>query len=204
MKELRFSVKIAGAAIMSVLSVILQSLPLFFLTRWFMRIDLVAVPWILCWLVFGLEAATLSLFISIPLVGILGPSAGGWVGAFMKAVASIWMFLVPALVAKLTKKDLMNDKYFYTLAVVLAIILRDLVCIVFNLYFAIPLFFGMSPEQTLEFFSNPRFQSFISSSLGIVGLSAYILEVSFWNTIQGFIDAYVALLSYILVRKYFH
>lgn len=199
----RSPVKIAGAAILAALSVMMQCLPPIYLTPWFMRIDLVAVPWILCWILFGFKAALLSLLISIPLVGILGPFAGGWVGAIMKSVASIWMFLIPAIFAyKTGARRLLEDKWRFGFASVFAILLRDAACILFNLYFALPVFFGMNVEQVLQFFS--RFQSFVGQSLGIIGLGAYVFEVVFWNTLQGIIDIYASLaIGIIIIRRVF-
>lgn len=199
------TIKIAGAAVLAPLSVILQILPPIFVTPWFMRIDLVAVPWVLCWILFGFKSALLSLLISVPIVGALGPFAGGWVGAIMKSVASIWMFAIPALFTwrKSAISNFLTNKKLYVFASLLAIAIRDVVTIVFNLYFAIPVFFYMTPEQVIEFFSNPRFLSFIGHSLGLIGLSAYIGEVAFWNTIQGIIDMYAALIIGLVVLRRF-
>jgi len=201
----RPTIKIAGAAVLASLSVIMQCLPPMFLTPWWMRIDLVAVPWVLCWILFGFKAALLSLLISAPFVGALGPFAGGWVGATMKSVASVWMFAVPAILTyKLRMKDLTGNRRLYTLSGVVAIAVRDVVCVLFNLYFAIPVFFGMMPEQVIRFFSNPKFQSFVGHSLGLVGFGAYFAEVAFWNTIQGIVDLYASLaISLIVLRQVF-
>ncbi len=185
---------VAGAAVLAALSVSLQALPPIFLTPWFMRIDLVAVPWVLAWLLFGFRPAVLSMIISIPLVGVLGPFAGGWVGATMKSAASILMIVIPAAFAyKLGPTGLLQKRWLYAVASILAIAVRDVATVFFNLYFAIPFFFGMTVEQVIEFFSNPFFQSFIGYSLGVVGLGAVATEIAFWNSIQGFIDLYVSL-----------
>ncbi len=184
---------------MAVLSVILQCLPPIFLTPWYMRIDLVAVPWIICWFLFGFKPAFLSLLLSIPLVGLLGPFAGGWVGAIMKSVASMWMILIPEIARYASKGNYTLPRY--TLSVLVAVMVRALACVLFNLYFAIPIFFGMSPSDVIAFFSNPRFQSFVGLSLGLIGLTAYVVEVSFWNIVQGIIDAYASFLIYLAIVK---
>ncbi|KPV62154.1 MAG: hypothetical protein AOA65_2046 [Candidatus Bathyarchaeota archaeon BA1] len=200
----RPTVKIAGVALMAPLSVIMQCLPPLFLTPWFMRVDLVAVPWVLCWMLFGFKAALSSLLISVPLVGVLGPFAGGWVGAIMKSVASVWMFAIPATIARKTgTRRLLSNKWLYAFSGVVATAVRDVVCILFNLYFAIPFFFGMTPEQVLQFFSNPRFQSFIGLSLGLIGFGAYFAEVAFWNSVQGMIDISVSLIIGLIVLRRF-
>ena len=198
----RPAVRVAGAAVMSALSAIMQCLPPVFLTPWWMRIDLVAVPWILCWLFFGFEAALLSMAISIPLVGFIGPFAGGWVGMIMKTVASVWMFTVPALFArKWGTEKLLSSKLLLAASGAIAIAVRDIVCVLFNLYFAIPVFFGMTPKDVIEFFTNPRFQSFVGRSLGLIGFTAYFAEVTFWNTVQGIVDLYVSIAIAAMIRR---
>ena len=199
----RKTVRIAGVAVMAALSVIMQCLPPLFLTPWWMRIDFVAVPWVLCWLLFGLDAALLSAAVSIPLVGFIGPFAGGWVGMVMKFVASVWMFVVPSLfVRKWGLERFLSSKSLLAASGALAVLVRGVVCVLFNLYFAIPVFFGMTPKEVIQFFTNPRFQSFLARSLGLIGFTAYFAEVVFWNTVQGVIDLYVSLaLAAVIVRK---
>jgi riboflavin transporter FmnP len=200
----RPTIKIAGATILAPLAVILQILPPLFVTPWGIRIDLVAIPWILCWIIFGLKPALLSLLISAPLVGFLGPFAGGWVGATMKSVASIWMFLIPAIFAWKTSgtKQFLENRRLFVLAGVLAIIVRAIVTVIFNFYFAIPFFFGMTTDAIIGMFSAAETLSFVGNSLGLIGLGAYIAEVAFWNTIQGIIDLTASLiLGLIILRR---
>jgi riboflavin transporter FmnP len=200
MRLKRTTVKVAGVAVLAPLSVIMQTLPPLFLTPWFMRIDLVAVPWILCWALFGFKAALLCLLVSVPLVGVLGPFAGGWVGAIMKSIASVWMFAIPALFTwkrKASNSPFMSWKS-YALASVLAVAVRAMVTVVFNIYFAIPFFFEINP---VEFFSNPMFLSFFGHSLGLIGLGAAVAEIAFWNIIQGTIDLYVSFMILLIILR---
>ena len=201
----RLTIKVAGAAVLAPLSVILQIVAPLFITPWFMRIDFVAIPWILCWIFFGLESAFLSLLVSVPLVGFMGPFAGGWVGATMKSVASVWMFLVPAIFAWKTggAKRLLEDKRLFLLASISAIVVRALVTVLFNFYFAIPFFFGMTTGDIIQMFSEPASLSFIGHLLGPIGLGAYIIEVAFWNTIQGIIDISVSVLVGLVILRRF-
>ncbi len=201
----RLTIKIAGAAVLAPLSVMLQIVAPLFITPWSMRIDFVAIPWILCWIFFGLESSLLSLLISVPLVGFMGPFAGGWVGATMKSVASVWMFLVPAIFARKTggAKRLLENKRLFLLASVLAIIVRALVTVLFNFYFAIPFFFGITTGDIIKMFSEPASLSFIGHLLGPIGLGAYIIEVAFWNTVQGIIDISVSMLVGLVILRRF-
>ena len=182
----RPTIKITGATILASLAVILQILPPIFVSPWSMRIDLVAIPWILCWIIFGLKPAILSILISAPLIGFVGPLAGGWVGATMKSVASIWMFVVPGIIAWKAggAKKLLENKKFFVIASILAIIVRVGVTIIFNFYFALPLFYPdyfPTPDAIISYFSEVTI-------FGFVGIVSYIVEVAFWNTIQAIID----------------
>jgi len=199
----RPTIKLAGATILAPLSVIVQILLPFFPIPWGMRIDLVAIPWILCWMIFGLKPALLSVLISAPLVGFMGPFAGGWVGATMKSVATIWMFLIPALIAWKAggTKQLLENKRLFVLAGVLALIVRASVTVIFNFYFAIPFFFDMTSNDIINMFSDPNNLSFIGNSLGLIGLGAYITEVALWNTVQGIIDLTASLIIGLIIFR---
>ena len=192
----RPTIKLAGAAILAPLAVILQIIPPLFPIPWGMRIDLVAIPWMICWIIFGLKPAILSLLISAPLVGFLGPFAGGWVGATMKSAATIWMFLIPAVFAwKLGgRKKLLENKRLFVLAAVLALAIRAVVTVVFNFYFAIPFFFGWSSDTIISMFES-------ATTFGFVGIGAYIIEVAVWNTIQGIIDLAASFILGLIIFK---
>jgi riboflavin transporter FmnP len=199
----RPTIKLAGATLLAPLAVILQIFVPLYATPWGMQIDLVAIPWMICWIVFGLKPALLSLLISAPLVGFLGPFAGGWVGATMKSVATVWMFLIPAFFAQKAggTKQLLENKKLLVIAGVIAIAIRAVIATVFNFYFAIPFFFGMSTEAIIGMFSNPGALSFIGQSLGTIGLGAYVVEVSFWNIIQGIIDLVATVMIALIIFR---
>ena len=200
----RPTIKLAGATLLAPLTIILQALPPIFVTPWMLRIDLVAIPWMICWIIFGLKPALLCLLISAPLVGFVGPFAGGGVGAVMKPLASVWMFLIPAIFAWKVggTKQLLKSKRLFVLAGILALLIRAAVTVLANFYFALPFFFGMTPDSIIVMFSSADALSFFGNSLGLIGLGAYIGEVAFWNTIQGIIDLIVSLtLGLIIFRR---
>jgi riboflavin transporter FmnP len=199
----RPTIKLAGATILAPLAVIIQILPPLFVSPWSMRIDLVAIPWMICWIIFGLKPALLSLLISAPLIGLLGPFAGGWVGATMKSVATIWMFLIPGIIAWKTggTKKLLENKRLFTIAAVLAIAVRVLVTVVFNFYFALPFFYDMTPEAIVGMFSSVNMLSFFSTSIGAIGLGAYIAEIAFWNALQGAIDITATIIISVIIFR---
>jgi hypothetical protein len=115
------------------------------------------------------------------------------------------MFAIPALFTwrKNAISSFLTNKKLYVFVSLLAIIIRDVATVVFNFYFALPIFFNLTQEQVIWFFSNPRFLSFFGHSLGLVGLGAYIGEVAFWNTLQGMIDMYAALIIGLIVLQRF-
>jgi riboflavin transporter FmnP len=199
----RPSIKIAGAALLAALTVILQSLPPIFITPWMLRIDLVAVPWLICWIIFGLKPALLSLLISAPLVGFVGPFAGGAIGAIMKPLASVWMFLIPAFFAwKIGgTKQLLENKRLLVVAGVIALTIRAIVTVIVNFYFALPFFYNMTPDVIVSMFSEMGNISFFGTSLGLIGLGAYIGEVAFWNIIQGIIDLTASLILGLIIFR---
>ncbi len=193
----RPTIKLSGATILASLAVIFQILPPIFVSPWLMRIDLVAIPWILCWIIFGLKPALLSMLISAPLIGFIGPVAGGWVGATMKSVATVWMFLIPGLIAwkKGGAKRLLENKRLFVLTSILAISVRVIVTVIFNFYFALPFFFYMTPNDIIGFFSE-------KTILGFAGIGAYISEVAFWNVLQAIIDLIASLaIGLIILRR---
>jgi len=197
----RPTVKLAGAILLAPLTIILQTLPPIFVTPWMLRVDLVAIPWMICWIIFGLKPALLSLLISAPLIGFVGPFAGGAIGAIMKPLATIWMFLIPAVFAwKIGgTKRLLENKRLFVLAGVLALIIRAIVTVIVNFYFALPMFYDMTPDIIISMFSSADMLSIFGNSLGLIGLGAYIAEVAIWNTIQGIIDLTAALIIGLII-----
>ncbi|MDG6222286.1 MAG: hypothetical protein IAX21_11065 [Candidatus Bathyarchaeota archaeon] len=199
----RPTVKLAGAAILAPLTILMQSLPPIFLTPWMLRIDLVAMPWMICWILFGVKPTLLCVAISSPLIGFVGPGAGGPVGAIMKPLATIWMFLIPAIFAAKIggTKKLLDKKRLFLFAGALAIIIRVVVTILVNFYFALPVFYNMTPDVIIGMFSKTDSISFFGNSLGLIGLGAFIGEVAFWNIIQGIIDIVAAFTIGVILFK---
>lgn len=119
----------------------------------------------------------------------------------MKAVASVWMFAVPALFAWRMggAKSLILKRRVFVVASVAALFVRAIVTVFFNFYFALPFFFNMTTNDIIQFFSFS--QSFVGLSFGLVGLGAFVGEVAFWNTAQGIIDIYAAYVIGFLVQR---
>lgn len=200
LRETPATLRIAGAALFAALSTLLQFVPIY-VTPWGMAIDLVAVPWVICYFVFGFESALVCSLISLPTVGLVG--GGGFVGAIMKFVASIWMFVIPtALVLKIRegRYAIIKRTLVFALVSIGAIVIRDLVTVLFNFYFAIPVFFGISIEEGAGWVVGVS-EAFLTGLFGELDLLlTFALIIAFWNTLQGAIDLVV---SWVCARVWF-
>ena len=52
----------------------------------------------------------------------------------------------------------------------------------------------MSPEEIISLFENV-------TTLGFIGIGAYITEVAFWNTLQGIIDLTASLILGLIIFR---
>lgn len=200
LRETPATLRIAGAALFAALSTLLQFVPIY-VTPWGMAIDLVAVPWVICYFVFGFESALVCSLISLPTVGLVG--GGGFVGAIMKFVASVWMFVVPtALVLRIRegRYAIIKRTLVFILVSIGAIVIRNLVTVLFNFYFAIPVFFGISIEEGASWVVGVS-EAFLTGLFGELDLLlTFALIITFWNTLQGAIDLIV---SWVCARVWF-
>jgi len=170
---------IIGTAVMASLSIIMDLLPLPRVV-WGMKIDLVGAIWVLAFLLYGLKSA-LGVS-SIVTIYIAMFSSTGYVGAVMKFVATVPMFLVPAIMIHLPffrKKEANTFSSLIVIiaATILASIARLFVATTVNLYWAIPIWFNMNPDQVLAYFG------------GIVPLIVFVASL---NVVQGIVDIAVS------------
>lgn len=173
---------VAAAAVFIALLTIFELLPKP-RVPWGMSIDFVAVPVMLAFFLFGVRCALLvsaGMFIILNFIGFFPP-----VGAVMKLVATVPMFLVPALLLYTPLGgDFKTPYVFKSLkrvlpAAVLAIAVRCLVTVVLNYYWAIPIlasvFFGVSWEE--------YFQTQFGGAIW-----AFVWFIASMNITQGVID----------------
>ena len=106
----------------------------------------------------------------------------------MKFLASIWMIVIPELLSGGKHSGLR-----FRAGLVAAIIVRSIAMIIFNYYFAIPLFFGLDPSLVITQFERGLACMKI---IGFSGVVLFIVEIIVWNTVQGFIDVFFSLLIY--------
>jgi len=175
---------VVATALLSTLSIIFEIVPSFRIT-WGMKIDFVGVVWVLAYFLYGLKEALGVSFITT--LFILGYSPTTFVGATMKFIATLPMFLVPA--------GLMHSHFFsekasrsfdrmpvVVLMCVLATSVRLIVTSIVNLYWAIPLFWGTTPDAVLEVFG---------------GVLPFVIFVASMNLLQSIVDVAIPwLLAY--------
>jgi len=173
---------IVSTAILSSLAIIFDVMSDAFPLRlpWGMKIDFVGAIWVLAYFLYGLtEALSVSIITTLFITAFM-PT--GFVGATMKFIATIPMFLIPALISYLPLFSNRRAKIFDKLLLIIGLCIlantvRLIVATTVNLYWAIPIWFGMTSEQVLAYFG------------GIVPL---IIFVAGMNLLQGIIDIFVA------------
>lgn len=143
------TVIVTSAGMLAAISSVLQIVHLGYLSPWGMWIDFVAVPWIIGYFLFSWRGALTVSVVSSLVITFVDPST--WLGALMKFVATLPMWLVPFAWQKASKLKL-KDFHKLSIAaacVLLAIALRALLVIPLNYYYAIPIWTGMQPEQAM-------------------------------------------------------
>ena len=170
---------IVSAAVLAAASIIFDMIPLP-RAPWGMKIDFVGTVWVLSYFLYGLSHALVVSVIAT--LYILLFSSTGYVGAVMKFIATVPMFLVPAafaMVPSLSKRGrgLFRSPLVITAVAIVASVVRLLVAAAANLYWAIPIFYNMTPEQALQWFG---------------GLIPLFVFVAGFNVVQGIVDIYVS------------
>jgi len=144
-----------------------------------MWIDIVAISWIMAFFLFGKRMSFIVSVIGALIITLFAPDT--WLGASMKWVASLPMWLILALWMKISKKS----PAFYSqiknliIPVFIALFIRCLLVLPLNYYYAIPIWTGMTTGQAFS------------------AIPWYIIVL--FNVVQGIIDVFIA---WILVFKF--
>ena len=177
---------IVSVALMSALSIVFELMPAF-RVPWGMKIAFVGTIWVLSFFLYGTAEATYVSLITTGFIIIYSPT--GIVGATMKFIATIPMFLVPAALQYLPYFTEKTSKMYDNIPVillsgVLASLARIVIASIVNYYWAIPLWLGMPSEVVLQ-------TMFGGSILG------FVTFVAGMNVVQGIVDIVVPwLLAY--------
>lgn len=147
--------------------------------QWGMWIDFVAVFWIIAFFLFGARSSFLVSILGAIVITLFAPDT--WLGAAMKWTATFPLWGCLFLYARLLKRKFSDYKKISHLVLPLfaGIIIRCILIIPINYYFAIPIWTGMSPDKAMTV------------------IPWYI--IAGFNIVQSIIDIFVA---WILVFKF--
>jgi len=142
--------EIALVGIFGALSVALQLSPLKYPTPWGMKIDLVAVPILMAFFLFGFRIALLvNLLIALVIVMV---SPDSLIGASAKFTATLPMYLLPAIFVYIRKdRNVTQNPGIMLIALVLGILVRGIVMIPLNYYVFLPIWLAATPEKIMSF-----------------------------------------------------
>ena len=171
---------IAIAAGLAAFSAVVQLIHIGYQSPQFgMWIDVVAVSWIIAYFLFGWRMSLTVSVVGALVITLFAPDT--WLGAGMKWVASAPMFFIPAAWLILQNKDHRYYKYYKNLIVpvIIALVIRCLLVLPLNYYYAIPIWTGMSPAKAM------------------IVIPWYIIVL--FNVIQGILDVGLA---WVIVFKF--
>ena len=139
--------KIIYASMFAALSIVFQLSP-FWPTTWGMRIDFVAVPWIIVLFLFGLDVALVTAVITSLLIAFITPSS--WLGASAKLLATLPILLIVGLYL-IKGRTLKHNKFqqFLWFFLAISIVVRAVLMVFFNYYFALPIWLHKSIDEVM-------------------------------------------------------
>jgi riboflavin transporter FmnP len=141
------------AAGLAALSALVQIIHIGYLSpQWGMWIDIVAVTWIIALFLFGLRMAFIVSLIGAVIITLVAPDT--WLGAGMKWLASAPIFLLLGLWTLKVKEK--NPLTYYkkishlVTPVIIGMIIRCIIILPLNYYYAIPIWTKMTPDQAIH------------------------------------------------------
>jgi riboflavin transporter FmnP len=141
--------EISACAALAAISAVVQIVHLGYMTQWGMWVDIVAIPWMLAFFLYRGKAAFFVSIVGAIIITLVDPST--WLGAGMKWLATMPMWLIPWIFQRSYKLRLKDFKKLRIIVfcLILAIIVRGIIVIPFNYYFALPIWTGWSPEKAM-------------------------------------------------------
>lgn len=118
--------------------------------QWGMWIDVVAVSWIAAFFLFNIQSALLVSSAGALIITFFAPDT--WLGASMKLIATIPIILSLYAWIIIGKKQLTYySKLFHiVIPLIFGVIIRCIVVIPLNYYYAIPIWTGMNPQTAMK------------------------------------------------------
>ena len=184
--------ELAVSSMLGALSIFLVFAPDVRLPWGMAALDFIAIPWIIAFLLFGLKSGLLTSILGFLGIFFFSEEALPVVGATMKFSATIPLILVPALVLKFTRSKGSSESFavkkVYIFSMAMAIVVRCLVTMFLNYYWAIPYMYNLKPTAVPGAFNFFFWGDPFSSS----PFMYFVLGISLWNTWQGIVDAVVS------------
>lgn len=121
--------------------------------QWGMWIDLVGVSWIVAYFLFGFRGGLIVSVVGSIIITLIAPDT--WLGASAKLLATVSMFLAPYLMTRFMKIPIAKFEkvQFLALAIALGLVMRSIVMMIFNYYFALTIWVpGKSPVELMAMF----------------------------------------------------
>lgn len=149
MKPLTYR-EISLAASLTALSAVVQLLHLGYQSpQWGMWLDMVAVPWLIAFFLFGGRLAIAVSLLGSLVITLFAPET--WLGAIMKFTATTPLWLALWLYLPLVKAQLLHYQKIRLLIIpgLFGLIMRSFLMLPLNYYWAIPIWTGMSTEQAM-------------------------------------------------------
>lgn len=139
--------EISAGAALAAISAVVQIIHIGYLTQWGMWIDIVAIPWILALFLYREKTAFLVSVVGAIIITLVDPSS--WLGASMKWLATMPMLLMLLTWQKMFKLKLKDYKKIKILipCIVFGVILRGIIIVPLNYYYAIPIWTGWTTEK---------------------------------------------------------
>jgi len=145
--------RLAIFAALSAISALFQLLHIGFKTQWGMWIDIVAVPWIIAYFLFGMRGGLMVSLVGSIIITLIAPDT--WLGAAAKFMATVPMFFVFYAITLILKKKIDQFKKIKNILIPIfvGIGIRGLLMFFFNYYFALPIWIpGKTPAQLMSLF----------------------------------------------------
>jgi riboflavin transporter len=142
-----------------------------------MWIDIVAVTWIIALFLFGLRISFIVSIIGAIIITLFAPDT--WLGAGMKWIASLPIWLILGLWAANKTQQYYRSFSHLLIPLFIAIIIRCVIIVPLNYYYAIPLWTGMTPVKAM------------------IAVPWFIIAI--FNIIQSVVDVVIA---WILVYRF--